>query len=539
MGDFPNRPANMELPPVAGVKRPAPSTLSLPSLLPAFEPFSSSPGFPRPAKRQARESPSDREGLNKLGKYPTPAPTSSTGFLSSSPPPPLPRTARPGLQRTQSNMSERAPLSTVPSITLPEDGEPILMGRSSNSTHHQLSSNRFISRVHVRAAYIPAATSLAPNKVEVVCLGWNGIKIHCQGRAWDLGKGDTFTSEAEHDIMLDAQNSRVLITWPVRERKGSGASTRSDSSWDEENSPTKVITADGRVLESSPVRLPLARETPSSPTPRGMSSARDGLSLLSPQPSSPSGPEPVVVYEDDASEGELAVSYTETQTTYQATQPSQAKLEESSGQVSGVPNEAEEFSDRDEENEPIIASFGPAGHNLLPRMASITAGASPRVSSPRASVAPLMESVSPRQPQQKRSTSESTNEAENTVLANHIINQLAFSRLSSTPLSTIMSHLPAELKGDSRGHKENRPLSDADLKAVLESTVCIGVVDRQGKDAAGKVLESEYYYIPDLDVDEKRRDAVVDGLRKPGLRNCRKQHKVSEPCAELETTFTC
>lgn len=49
---------------------------------------------------------------------------------------------------------------------------------------------------------------------------------------------------------------------------------------------------------------------------------------------------------------------------------------------------------------------------------------------------------------------------------------------------------------------------------------------REGKDAAGKALESEFYYLPDLDDDEMRRQAVVNDLRKPGLRNCRKQHKV-------------
>ena len=51
-------------------------------------------------------------------------------------------------------------------------------------------------------------------------------------------------------------------------------------------------------------------------------------------------------------------------------------------------------------------------------------------------------------------------------------------------------------------------------------------MSREGKDAAGKKLESEYYYIPDEDKDEKRKEAVVNDLMKPGLRACRKQHKV-------------
>ncbi|KAK2672444.1 hypothetical protein RAB80_012523 [Fusarium oxysporum f. sp. vasinfectum] len=79
-----------------------------------------------------------------------------------------------------------------------------------------------------------------------------------------------------------------------------------------------------------------------------------------------------------------------------------------------------------------------------------------------------------------------------------------------------MAHLPSE---------EKRDISKDDLRDVIESTPCIGIIKRQGKDAAGKPLESEYYYVPEEDDDQQRRAAVVDGLRKPSLRACRKQHK--------------
>jgi hypothetical protein len=114
----------------------------------------------------------------------------------------------------------------------------------------------------------------------------------------------------------------------------------------------------------------------------------------------------------------------------------------------------------------------------------------------------------------------------NSPVVNHVINQLAFSRLSSTPLSVILSNLPASLKGASPSRLENQGLTGDDLHKLLTATSCIGEIHREGKDAAGKALESEYYYIPDEDRDAQRRAAVVDGLRKPSLRNCRKQHKV-------------
>jgi hypothetical protein len=44
-----------------------------------------------------------------------------------------------------------------------------------------------------------------------------------------------------------------------------------------------------------------------------------------------------------------------------------------------------------------------------------------------------------------------------------------------------MAHLPSE---------EKRDISKDDLRDVIESTPCIGIIKRQGKDAAGKPLAS-------------------------------------------------
>ena len=421
------------------------------------------------------------------------------------------------MQRTQSAVSERAPLAAVPSITLEDNGEPILMGRSSNSSHYQLSANRLISRVHVRAAYIPATSVSIPNKVEVQCLGWNGVKVHCQNRAWELGKGDSFTSETEDaDIMLDVQDARVVLQWPRREIKSS-TPVHSDSTWDDENSPRRAIAAaQQRSPRSSPLRRRPRLQSPVSPSPAVQAAFAPSSTM--------SHPGPVVlptilVYEDERlpspPAGEQAAA-ADSQSTQLASQPLGAGLLVSH---STSLSESHEFSDRDEENDPIIHSFGPFGDNLLPRMASFTAGASP---DRRLHLSPLKEaSSSP----QRRSSSESTRAAENHQVMNHLMNQHAFSRLSSTPLSTILNHLPAELKGASPSSKENKGLTQDDLKQMLDATSCIGEVARAGKDAAGKPLESEYYYIAELDADEQRRGAI-DGLKKPGLRACRKQHKV-------------
>ncbi|KAH8681040.1 hypothetical protein BX600DRAFT_445601 [Xylariales sp. PMI_506] len=486
-------PGEVALPPavpvassVAGVKRPGPS------LLPPFEPLSSSPGLPRPFKRQARAG---SIGAS-LQKYPTPVPTSSTGILSSSPL----RVQRSAPERTQSSsLSERAPLSAVPSVELNENGEMLLMGRSSNSSHYQLSANRLISRVHVKARYVPATNPLEPSKVEISCNGWNGLKLHCQGRTWDLSKGDTFTSETENaEIMLDVQDTRVMVQWPRKDRHESIANL-SDSSWDD--SPRSRPRPNGSMvdfLQSSPLRRQTRVKSPESPTP-AIKSSSSLDALLAGNNSS----EPVQIYEDsDSDEPELPKAVPDMNVSFAPT--------EMTNSFSSDLSDLEDENDPDEENDPIVHSFGPFGANLSNRLAAFTA-VSPlqpsRISSGDSTAIPSVE------PDEAPLNSNIDVEA----VTNHVVNQLAYSRLSSTPLSSIMNNLPNEEKKD---------LSKGDLRRIIEATVCIGTIKRQGKDAAGQPLESEYYYIPEKDSDDSRRFAVTDGLRKPSLRACRKQHKV-------------
>ncbi|KAI0448806.1 hypothetical protein F5B21DRAFT_89396 [Xylaria acuta] len=468
-------------------KRPAPS------LLPPFE-LSSSPGLPRPLKRAALEGP---DGPIPFVKYPTPILTSSTGILSSSPPRLQP--SRPGLERTQSNISERAPLSAVPSLELSENGEVLFMGRSSNTSHYQLSANRLVSRVHVKARYIPAESPLEPNRVEVECNGWNGLKLHCQGRTWDLRKSDTFTSETEGaDIMIDVLDARVMVHWPQNVRRDSMANL-SDTIWDDSpRSRTRPSALALDSLQSSPIRRHTRIQSPVSPTPASRpSGSLDELLAVDDKS------EAVHIYEDTSADEEEEPSKHVVDVDATFVEP-----ELSNTFSSDLSDLDDDENNPDEENDPIVFSFGPFGANLTGRLAAVTAESpkqSPRI---RSGSTTAKASVEPEEPLHPDINVE--------VVTNHVINQLAFSRLSSNPLTAIMNNLPAEEKKD---------LSKSALRRIIEGAKCIGVIARQGKDAAGKVLESEYYYIPEHDTDDSRRIAVTDGLRKPSLRACRKQHK--------------
>jgi hypothetical protein len=194
---------------------------------------------------------------------------------------------------------------------------------------------------------------------------------------------------------------------------------------------------------------------------------------------------------------------------------------------------SDDYSDGDaenEENDPVVHSFGPFGANLLPRFASFSADTSvgPIGPSHRRRRAPVT-SQSP-----QRLSSESIRFKESPV-KNHVINQLAFSRLHSLPLSAIHRNLPAELKAcitdsdDEDKDEKSTPaheLTKQDLKKMMDDIPCVGEIPRSGKDAAGQPLENEFYYVPEMDTNDARRETVTSGMRGSGLRSVRKQHKV-------------
>jgi hypothetical protein len=410
-------------------------------------------------------------------------------------------------------------------VELNDDGETLLMGRSSSSSNYQLSANRLISRVHVKARYIATTEVLEPNKIEIICNGWNGLKLHCQGQTWELAKGDSFTSETEGaEIMIDVQDARVLVQWPRRDKDRDVLGHLSDSSWDESPRP-KIRRAGDSELHGSPLRRTTRLGSPESPTPANVSTSNASLDDL--LPSNSDHDEPAVQIYEDASSDEVELPKTNSRLNADASFVTQA-TDSFSSDLSDPQSDGE--NDPNEENDPIIHSFGPFGANISNRLASFT------TFSPRKPLDPITEdslaSPEPLGPSNANSTNTPTMAAatpaaasglspEHTAnISNHVINQLAFSRLASTPLSTIMNNLPTE---------ERRGLAKDQLRIVIEATSCVGIIRRQGKDAAGKPLESEYYYTPELDTDEHRRLAVTDGLRKPSLRNCRKQHKVSSP----------
>ncbi|GAV26998.1 hypothetical protein PMKS-000459 [Pichia membranifaciens] len=102
-------------------------------------------------------------------------------------------------------------------------------------------------------------------------------------------------------------------------------------------------------------------------------------------------------------------------------------------------------------------------------------------------------------------------------ISNLVTNHIAYSRILQTPFSSIR---------DLNSIKKHN-LTKLQLRCLLiHSVPCIGVIFRQGKDAAGKPLDEEYYYVPEKDSDIHRVQ-LVEELKGSSshLRSCRKTHK--------------
>ncbi|KAL7268719.1 target of SBF, partial [Rhizina undulata] len=489
----------------AGVKRPA--------LLPPFE---VSPRF----KRVKGGSSDDEEKLDERARYPTPVPSgSSSGFCSSPPNINVPGPRRYLLTRSQSTFSERTPLSALPSIALPENGEPILLGRSSGSCHYQLSGSRLISRVHVKACYVDSPVG---SKIEIECMGWNGVKVHCEGNSWQLERGDVFVSETEDaEIMLDIQDTRVIIAWPEiatfetdsdsREATPRPRASRSRSS-SVDSLKENVENVDPRVAGIRLFRRKISSRCPESPTPRRES----GNAMILPSESGLATDTLLEIYEDESAE-----DYGETQLPEPPSSPERDADYKAKVKLRLDSEQQDEDSDEEDSNvsDPILQSFDPIAQSFdgseshLPPMATLTAATLARSSSP---VVILRKRRRVRSSPEAQSHSVLLSPNKANTIQNHIINQLAFSRLSSIPLSTLHENIPVALLGT---------ITRERLAVILSEIESIGEVIRTGKDAAGKKLESQYYYIPEKDDDQSRRAAIEGRMGRVGLRACRKTHK--------------
>lgn len=344
----------------------------------------------------------------------------------------------------------RSPLADVILANVHKSGAPITIGRSSQSSTYAVScKNRLVSRVHVSIHY---DTEL--KKICFKCVGWNGCMVYSpnetgQDEFW-LSKGETIEMEEKEGISVDIRGERVVLN------------IIDDHDTDLEISPIKALESESDITPES--KFVLIKESSSVSLKRTRENTEDYTSTFKRVRTSESSQE--TIQELDYV-NELSPPYT-------------------SDPVE--PIHEYETPPQDENNEPIESK------SLLDL---------PEV---KQAIQNNIIKVSP-----KKSVQDFAFPEDHTL--HLIIDHLAFSRLSSTPLSLLQKAIPLHMHSH--------------LASILKSLPSsIGVIQRKGKDAAGKPLEEEYYYIAENDDDEDRKQ-TVEQLRGTTLtiRSCRKNHK--------------
>ncbi|KAK6525896.1 hypothetical protein TWF281_010940 [Arthrobotrys megalospora] len=491
----------------------------MPSLLPAIDFQASPPRQVRPAspERIAIDEPAVVE--QKPNHYPTPVPTSEIGILTS----PVPKAAnaaastRQGLRRTNSAISElRAPLVSVPTVTLPKNCQPVTFGRSANKCTYLLSKSHTVSRVHFKVTYLGFGLR---KSVEIHCVGYNGGRVHCRGDIWELRYGDIFWSESGDDVMLETDNTRVVIRWPTDDLKATSpvspvikpvvidSSTfpyppEYDLSIETKARngrpfPTEGVDFFGKFTSepvpklniprprngsidlnslTEPAPLRLSREpwnnAPDSPCPQPK---KQRLMPVSPLPFailSTGSQNTFTLYEDDDDEdvGFAPMSPVEDEDEDHGLVLRESEKPEALNTEVELDDEEEEgMNDDDEEEDDDYDDED--SENVNESTTHATPTKNPKNSKKAAYKLKhkLDESVKqdPLTPKSKIS------------IMKHLANQLAFSRLASTPLSNLVKSLPPVVR---------EKVSVELVQALLTSVACVGEIKREGEGCQRKVF---------------------------------------------------
>lgn len=382
--------------------------------------------------------------------YPTPMPTSSgagTYDRSSSPV----RTALKSLEQITSDVIDensvpsciqqgRTPLAQITVLKLPRNGEPMTIGRSSQSCDVAVSSkNKLVSRVHAQARYF-----IKDHTITIDCLGWNGLTVIVPGEnghqaEYEINKGQSLTSSYTNGVKLDIRGEQALVLVDEEET--------------DDEIPTRLPVSNSSNSIQNEKPKPL-RQTPPTQERPVESRKRQSTPLANPRSKTPKTPKLAIPSPDEA--------------------PKSAGKETPKSALKN-------------------ASILPAASKTTTEKKSETENVVEKQISEVSSEKPKLDDDEIKH-----------------ILANH----LAFSRLSSTPLSTICKSNSALMKLDRQF-----------VRVVLEDIACVGVIHRIGKDASGQPLEEEYYYIPEKDNDDHRRNMAEQSRGHIGLRSCRKQHK--------------
>lgn len=480
------------------------------------DPFSSKD--PQQSHTQSKKfvinSPFNKESLNK--GYPTPNPSSSTGVRSSSPAR-VNREPSDLVDETQQEptVEYKDPLKDVLKARLSLNHTTTL-GRSSRCDY--FIKSKYASRVHLKLQY-----KAESNELTVLCKGFNGVVINfgteiygyvkqVSNKLYYFQKLPQFEIKSNDEIFHDVSLFRdEQITVPYLDSLTlniKGHITKLDIENDDSETEDELPVLNTRYSSVEP-----SKEQPTI--------EKIGVELATKEVKIKESVEKMEIVEksiEPISKTIEPVKEISVEETSKPIEQSRSRSRSRSSSTSSVKSRSKSV-----ETTKITTTTNTSPSPLQPKSES-SLNKQANQQQPRSRTRKAEPGLSPQKKKQHQQPKEKISQLDiksiiKTVpdlanVSNILINHLAFSRLSQTPLYQLQTVSAT-----------TQELSRTQLRAVLFELECIGTIYRQGKDAAGKPLDEEYYYDAARDTDEGRKQLVGSVKGAGGLRNCRKTHK--------------
>lgn len=452
--------------------------------------------FVKPNFKVYRDKDASQEQQHAI--LPTPLPTSEANAHDASPPPSSPQKESRALESSlnvSSKTSDRPANKQMLLVRVPAHGPAVTVGRSSKSSDFAVrASNRLASRKHARLS-----VNSDENLLMVECLGWNGLSISVptstdasiESDEYQVSRGQILNIECIPGITMNVHGDKAYIE--IFDDNHASEATE-DESWSHIN-PAEAFPT------SEEVQPPLAKRIRSHPSEVVMSKRASPI----PEEKIETVPKHETLEAEHLIQGDLKNNGASEDPKVDAESGNSAessraedtaemflhtKLEMADNATAQFPKKNSSFSGNDMDNQENVS----------------ISWSNSRVSS--------VEPSSENQGRKSRRTAEPISDQLKLEMGNVIVNNVAFSRQSAVPFGSIR-----------RANPQFQNYSKSQLQEFIRSLDCIGVIEGGVEDTTGRKAEDEYYYIPQKDKSEERRNAVQNCKGHRSLRNCRKTPK--------------
>lgn len=458
----------------------------------------------------------------KFNFLPTPLPTSEANQASS----PIPSSPQRSLEMLSTDQafsdppvgSFNSPLKQLIIARVPLGGEEVTIGRSSKSSKVALKPvNRLASRVHAKVNF-----DSEENLIKIECLGWNGLNVSvpqevgAARKTFPVARQQVLNVERTEGITLDIHGDKVLVELV----NDLNSDATEDELWSpkvdhtETNAPPKkrLRIATPEDLENKENVYPVMQEhSASNVTEQGdhLNQEAKSTEQTAAERNGERDANEIIENEDiEVAEKENLKESPKVE----SKNTSEIVKEDDNKEFNKESVKEEGTADKHEEIEVKHSTTSSETHE--PELAhEINTPASTHTDDfdSRAS------SVEPNGTDSKRKARrqhEDLSPEKKRELQNVMANYIAFSRMSAVPFSSIR-----------KANSTLQALPKSQVREIIGEVPWIGIITGSVEDTTGRKSEDTYYYMPERDVSDERKQIVQNTKGHRSLRNCRKTPK--------------